>query len=141
MWGNKYRRNHQCGTIIMNGKDKAHNWEKRILATYNNTGENQFTVKNITMVGKAYIDGSEIMQEFKIDGVKWVTPAFLAQEHEYLPSLTDRKQAGFDEFNMSCEYYLDGSLLEMATEVFDKLSKKSNNQKNIKDKDTIDTGR
>ena len=98
---------------------KANDWVTKVTNTANNNEGEKFTVKDITMIGKPELDGSELMQNFKIGGVEWVTYAYLG--NDYTPSLADRKQAALDEVGMTLEYYLDGSLLEMATEVFGKV--------------------
>ena len=64
--------------------------------------EDEFTVKDITMIGRAEYDGDELMQRFKVGGVEWVSEAYLGTvDDEFFPSLAERKQGALDEVGMT----------------------------------------
>ncbi len=64
------------------------------------TKAEKITVKNITMIGKAFLDNDEVFQYFKVDGRKFLTCVYLCDHElgETVPSLKDRKDLALTEY-------------------------------------------
>ena len=65
----------------------------------------QYTEKDIELLGKAYEDWDELFQSFKIGGVEWNSPAYIGQIADGRGTVATRKIACLDEVRMTLDEY------------------------------------